>query len=312
MPIVRSAFRPAWWLPGPHLQTLWPRLMPTPALPPTRRERLELPDGDFVDVVCTLGDGPLVAVFHGLQGSVQSPYAAGLLAGLERAGLRAVLMHFRGCSGEPNRLPRAYHAGDTADIRHVVGLLRPKAAVGFSLGGNALLKYLGEEGLACNLRVAIAVSPPLVLSVGADRLRQGFSRLYQRHLLNLLKAAARRKQLPLPAGVDLERTWAARDFWQFDDAWTAPLHGFRNVHHYFDECSARRWLGRIAVTTHILHSRDDPFYTPAVLPTADELPPHVNLELSEAGGHVGFVQTGGRPWLDERIPALLRASLDAP
>lgn len=312
MPIVPSAFRPAWWLPGPHLQTLWPRLSRTPALPPTRRERVELPDGDFVDLAWTCGNGPLVVVFHGLQGSLRSPYAAGLLAALDRAGFRAVLMHFRGCSEEPNRLPRAYHAGDTGDIRHIIGLLQPKAAVGFSLGGNALLKYLGEEGAACTLRAAVAVSPPLVLSVGADRLRQGFSRVYQRHLLGLLKSAARRKQQPLPPGVSLERTLASNDFWQFDEAWTAPLHGFRNVRHYFDECSARHWLGRIAVATHILHSRDDPFYTPAVLPTAAELPPHVTLELSEAGGHVGFVQAGGRPWLDERIPALLRASLDPP
>jgi hypothetical protein len=309
MPIVPSAFRPAWWLPGPHLQTLWPRVARQPVPPPVRCERLELPDGDFVDLAWTLGSGPLVAVFHGLQGSLQSPYAAGVLGALDRAGMRAVLMHFRGCSGAPNRLARAYHSGDTGDIGHLMAQVRPQAAVGFSLGGNALLKYLGEQGDACGLQAAVAVSPPLVLSVGADRLRQGFSRLYQHHLLDLLKAAAQAKSVPLPPGIDRARMRAARDFWQFDDAWTAPLHGFADVHQYYAQSSARPFLRHIAVPTQVLHSRDDPFYTPAVLPDAGELSPQVTLELSERGGHVGFVQAGGRSWLDQRIVQLLHQQL---
>lgn len=314
--ITKSPFRPAWWLPGPHLQTLWPRFARQRPRTPTRRERLDLPDGDFVDLDWTLGSaGPLVCVFHGLAGSIDSPYAGGILTALHDAGMRAVLLHFRGCSGEPNRLARAYHSGDTGDIRFLVETLRqrgeqgPLGGIGFSLGANALLKYLGEEGERCPLQAAVAVSPPLVLSVGADTLRRGFARVYQRYLLRQLQAAAQAKAHLLPATVDLQKVLQARDFWAFDDAFTAPLHGFRDVHQYYADASSRPWLGRIAVPTLIVNSRDDPFWTPAVLPEPHELGLRVTLELSARGGHVGFVQGDGQSWLDVRLPTWLAATL---
>ena len=292
---------------------------------PTRRERLELPDGDFVDLDWTLGtgqetqgsDSPLVCVFHGLAGSIASPYAAGIVAALQRHGMRAVFLHFRGCSGEPNRLARAYHSGDTADIGFLVETLVARgekllAAIGFSLGANALLKYAGESALKCRFRAVVAVSPPLVLAVGANTLRRGFARVYQNYLLGQLKqnAATKARQHP-NCEVDWSQVQAARDFWQFDDAMTAPLHGFRDVHHYYAASSSRQFLAAIQVPTLIIHSRDDPFWTPAVLPTAQELAPSVTLELSERGGHVGFVQRDGSSWVDVRAPFWIREQVAA-
>ena len=314
--IVASNFQPAWWLPGPHAQTLWPRLAPVPPCPPTRRERLELPDGDFVDLDWTLGNaGPLVCVFHGLAGSLASPYARGILTALHHAGMRAVFMHFRGCSGVPNRLPRAYHSGETGDIDFLVQTLGNRGeqvlgAIGFSLGANALLKYVGEQGAACPLRAAVAVSPPLVLQVGANTLRTGFARVYQNYLLGQLKASAQAKAALHPnCGVDWHKVQQASDFWQFDDAFTAPLHGFRDVDHYYAASSSRQFLRHVAVPTLIIHTKDDPFWTPAVLPAPEELAPEVTLELSDRGGHVGFVQGDGRCWVDRRAPEFLAQSL---
>lgn len=315
-----SDFQPAWWLPGPHLQTLWPALCRR--LPPVgvRRERLELADGDFVDLDWSLNPaGPVVVILHGLEGSSASGYARGLLAAAVRRGWRAVVLHFRGCSGQPNRLARSYNAGDTVDLAAVVEELRrrepatPLAAVGYSLGGNVLLKWLGETA-CCPLAAAAAVSVPLVLDLAAQRLQRGFSRLYQRHLLRNLKAAYRRKfrhrtDLPLPlAGLA-----GLRDFYAFDDRVTAPLHGYAGVHDYYARASCRQYLKNIRTPTLILHALDDPFMRPAVVPAAAELSPWVILELSRHGGHVGFV-AGGLPWrprywLEERIPAFLAGPL---
>ncbi|MCB9760315.1 MAG: hydrolase [Alphaproteobacteria bacterium] len=310
-----AGFRPAWWLPGPHAQTLWPHLFRRPRRPPTRRERLELPDGDFVDLDWTpREDGPLVAVFHGLEGSIDSSYASGVLGALHEAGLRAVLMHFRGCSGEPNRLPRGYHSGDTGDIRHLLGVLRgrfpdtPLGAVGYSLGGNALLCTLGEDGADAPLQAAAAVSVPLVLREAADRLKRGFSRVYGAHLLRSLKAsAAARLTGRDDHPVDLAAVQASRDFWELDDRLTAPLHGFADVHDYYARSASRQHLGAVRVPTLVVHSADDPFLTPAVIPEPHELSDAVRFELSRAGGHVGFVSgripLRPRYWLDERLVA---------
>lgn len=198
--IEPADFRPAWWLPGPHAQTLWPVLCRRRPRVPLRRERLELPDGDFLDLDWTRGEqGPIVLVVHGLEGSSDSHYAAGMLAAADRRGWRGVVMHFRSRSGEPNRLARSYCAGDTADIAHVVDRLHqrqpatPLAVVGYSLGGNALLKWLGETANDPPLRAAVAVSVPFLLEDTARRLGKGFSRLYQWHLLDKLKRGYRDK-----------------------------------------------------------------------------------------------------------------------
>jgi len=326
--IVTSSFRPAWWLPGPHLQTLWPSLIRPRPQPALRRERLELPDGDFLDLDWTPGtSGPLVLVLHGLEGSVHSHYAAGIMRALHARGLRAVLMHFRGCSGEPNRLARSYHSGETGDVNHVATELRrrhpdiPLAGVGYSLGGNVLLKWLGETGGDNPLAQAVAVSVPLRLDRAADRLEQGASRLYQAYLLRSLRRSVGRKfrSRELSAPLALHELRRLRTFRAFDNAVTAPLHGFRDAHDYYARSSSRPFLGDIQVPTLILQAEDDPFLTRDALPDEQELAPAVTLELSPRGGHVGFV-TGRWPWrprywLEERIVEqlhpLMRTGLSA-
>ena len=321
--IVTSSFRPAWWLPGPHLQTLWPNVVRRRPRPALRRERLELPDGDFLDLDWTPGtSGPLVLVLHGLEGSVHSHYAAGILQTLHGRGLRAVLMHFRGCSGEPNRLPRGYHSGETGDIAHVVGVLQrrypetPLAGLGYSLGGNVLLKWLGETGDDNPLRTAVAVSVPFRLDRAADRLEHGASRLYQAHLLRSLRRSIRRKfaggELDPPLALDELRH--LRTFRAFDDAVTAPLHGFADADDYYTRASSRPFLRRIRVPTLLLQAADDPFLTPDALPEESELAPAVTLELSARGGHVGFVAGRwpgrARYWPEERIGEHFEALAD--
>ncbi len=313
-----SSFRPAWWLPGPHLQTLWPALVRRRPRLASRQQRLELPDGDFLDLARLPGDGPRVLLLHGLEGSIASHYAGTLMARLAQQGMEPVLMHFRGCSGEPNRLPRGYHSGETGDLEWVIEALQRgdgkpvSAAVGFSLGGNVLLKWLGERSGDCPLHTAVAVSVPFRLADSARRMERGLSRLYQAHLMQRMKAAYRQKfeHIPSPLEVDLE---ALRSFRQFDQAITAPLHGFRDADDYYVRASSRPWLRRIAVPTLVLHALDDPFMYPETVPGDDELSPAVTLELSRHGGHVGFV-AGALPWrprywLEERIAAHLDRAL---
>jgi uncharacterized protein len=294
-----SAFRPAWWLPGAHLQTLWPSLArPRPKLA-LRRERVELQDGDFIDLALGTGHGPTVVVIHGLEGDLNSHYARSTLAAIASAGLRPVFMHLRGCSGEPNRLPRAYHSGASEDLAAVLDYLArgpggpPLAAVGFSLGGNLLLKYLGDTAEPM-VRSAVAISVPFVLRDAMLRLNYGLSRLYRRHLLERVKAAYRRKRAAMPelANLDLD---AMQDFFDFDDQVTAPLNGFAGADDYYARCSCRPFLYRITTRTLILHALDDPFMFPHSVPRPHELGPGVRLELSRHGGHVGFV-SGSLPW----------------
>lgn len=314
--IIRSAFRPAWWLPGPHLQTLYPSLFRPPQPPPVERQQLELPDGDFLHLDWTRPQpGPLVLVLHGLEGSIQSHYAAGILGALAGAGLQAVLMHFRGCSGEPNRLLRSYHSGETGDIGYVVEQLvacdpqRPIVVIGYSLGGNALLKWLGETGDKAPVATAIAVSVPFDLSRAAARLDAGLSRIYQRHLINKLHRSVRAKAACMDYPVSSRELARLRSFRIFDDRLTAPIHGFRNADHYYQESSCGQYLQGIERPTLILHSRDDPFLPARAIPTESQLSPSVTLELSDHGGHVGFVDgTPAKPgfWLERRICAHLR------
>jgi hypothetical protein len=288
--------------------------------PPLRRERLELPDGDFVDLDWTLNDsGPIVVLFHGLEGSSRSHYARAMLDVLPRHGFRAVLMHFRGCSGEPNRLPRAYHSGDTGDIDFLVRTLRrrepntPLAAIGYSLGGNALLKWLGEQGENAPLTAAVAVSVPFLLHESSRHLNRGFARIYQRKLMQSLRDSVRRKAAHHAPPVLLDALDRMRSFFDFDNQITGPLHGFRDAVHYYTSSSSRQYLNRIRIPTLIVHARNDPFMPPTVIPDRSELPPCVRLDLHAHGGHVGFV-SGGMPWrprywLDTRIPVWLRSLL---
>jgi predicted alpha/beta-fold hydrolase len=319
MPLLESRFRPAWWLRGSHAQTLWPAMFRRRPRLDIEWERLELDDGDFLDLAWhgPVG-GPVVLIFHGLQGSLRSHYAGGLMQRLAKSGMRSCLVHFRGCSGEPNRLPISYHSGKTDDPQRVLEHIAeatgapPFAAVGVSLGGNVLLKWLGEQGANSPLERAAALSVPFDLAACARRLEYGFSRLYQRHLVRSLQSDYRRKfaRLASPLQVDVG---ALDSFRLFDDRVTAPLHGFAGADDYYARCSSRRFVGRIRVPTLILHARDDPFMFGDTAPGPDELAECVWLEQAARGGHVGFV-AGTLPWLaryyaEERIAEWLGAGL---
>jgi predicted alpha/beta-fold hydrolase len=301
MPAIRSAYRPAWWLRNAHAQTLWPAVMRRRNAPTVRWERLELDDGDFLDLAWHgPRDAPVVLFLHGLEGSLESHYAGGIMQALASAGLQTCMMHFRNCGREPNRLPISYHSGKTDDPQRVLEHIAatcgspPTGAVGISLGGNVLLKWLGEQGEHSALRRAVAVSVPFRLEQAARRLEDGGSRLYKRHLLRAMRASYRRKfaRMPSPLNVDIDRL---DTFFAFDDAVTAALHGFDGVDDYYARCSSRQFLPSIRVPTLILHASDDPFMYPETAPDVSELPDQVTLELTPRGGHIGFVD-GSTPW----------------
>jgi predicted alpha/beta-fold hydrolase len=291
---------PSLWLRNPHVQTLWPKLFrPRPALP-LIRERIELADGDFIDLSrVENASGPQVLLLHGLEGNLESHYARPVLACLREAGFAPVFMHLRGASGEPNRSLRTYHSGASDDLAEVLARLgqdgRPvAAAIGFSLGGNLLLKYLGEAGEHSLLRAAMAVSVPFELADAARRLEQGGSRLYQHYLLSRLKRSFLNKfaHQPRPFRVDLDRIATLR---QYDQLVTAPLNGFAGADDYYTRCSSMGFLPRITTPTLILHSIDDPFMYPHNVPDKARVGPGVRLAIQPHGGHVGFVD-GRVPW----------------
>lgn len=302
----RDDFRPAWWLPGPHAQTLGARLLRSRAgEAELRRERVELPDGDFLDLDFTDGESgsPLVVVLHGLEGSARSTYALEMYRALRARDIQAVGLNFRSCSGELNRAPRLYHSGETGDLAFIIGLLakrfpgRPIGAVGFSLGGNVLLKYLGEMGLPPPrpIRAAAAISVPFDLSAGARHLERGFSRAYRRYLVRKLQRKTRAKAALLRDRISMLDALAARTFEEFDDAATARLHGFRDAQDYYTQSSSGRYLVAIRAPTLLIHSADDPFLPAAAVPHAAVLSnPVIAAEFTEHGGHVGFVS--GPPW----------------
>lgn len=318
--IIRSQFKPAWWLPGPHLQTLWPSLVRRRANPALTQRRIELADGDFIDLAIGTNPGARVLLIHGLEGNLASHYAGNLVAALAEAGFQPVFMHLRGCSNEPNRLDRAYHSGATEDLAEVLAALSkdregaPFAVVGFSLGANLLLKYLGETERPL-LALGIAVSVPFMLRDAMLRLDIGFSRIYRGYLMRKLKAGLLRKFAgrPFPLDVDLD---AVSDFNTFDDRITAPLNGFAGVFDYYSRASCRQFLPRIDTPTLIIQAIDDPFMFPTTLPWEHELGSGIMLELSDSGGHVGFV-AGARPWrphywLESRILAFLTEHQSTP
>ncbi len=316
-------FVPPRGLANAHIQTLLPRMLPRPRLSRSV-EILELPDGDFVELNWAQPapndpQAPLFVLFHGLEGSFASPYARWLLATASLSGWRAVLMHFRGCGSQPNRLPRAYHSGDTADAYWLFAELSrryPKAlkvAAGVSLGGNMLLKLVAEQGGdGLDLAGAIVVSAPLDLAASADSLSRGFARLYERHLLKALRCKVRDRLMrdELPLALDVAALMRLDSLRAYDDAVTAPLHGFRNAADYYRRASAGHLLGSIELPTLIVHANDDPFM-PANL--FDNLPPPsdaVRLEIARHGGHVGFMEWRDgrlRPWLARRLAHELSA-----
>lgn len=307
------------WLPGPHAQTLWP-LLRKPALPDYRRERWDTPDGDFVDLDWIDGPSgaPLLVLFHGLEGSSHSHYARSLMHAVAGTNWRGVVVHFRGCSGEPNRLARAYHSGDSTEVDWVLRRLTtpgPVFAVGVSLGGNALLKWLGETGTeaCCLIRAAAAISAPVDLAASDASLASGFNRVYARHFLNKLIPKALDKLQQFPGLYHAGRVRAARSFHEFDDIVTAPLHGFRNANDYYARCSAGQFLPRVRVATLLLNALNDPFLPAFALPSQEQLASSITIETPEQGGHVGFVSgtfPGKLDWLPERVLAFFRQQID--
>ncbi len=295
MPVIKSRFRPAWWLRGAHAQTLWSNFFRIKPRLTIKWQRVELPDGDFIDLAWSgPEDGRTVLLLHGLEGSISSDYTVGLMGELNRRGFRTCLMHFRGCSREPNRLPEWYHSGKTSDPQLILELLKDQmsidiyAAVGFSLGGNVLLKWLGEQGVSASLQRAAVMSVPFLLEQCAQRMNQGLSRIYQRHLVSTMRRSYKEKfaSIASPLKVDID---ALNTFREFDDQVTAPVHGFKGADDYYSRSSSRQFIPRICVPTLILHAVDDPFMFPYTPPRTDELPENVWLELPEHGGHVGFI-----------------------
>jgi hypothetical protein len=303
------------WLPGGHLQTLYPTLFLRGPQVAYRRERWELDDGDFLDAdwVDGAADAPLLVLFHGLEGSSASPYARSLMRAAKRRGWRGVVVNFRGCSGEPNRLPRAYFAGDSAEIGSVLARLRKRFpdtmlhAVGISLGGNALLKWLGEAGSTAGRFVAsaAAVSAPLDMNAAGAALDRGFNRrVYTAHFLATLKKKSLAKAARFPGLLDTEAIRAATTFREFDTLVTARLHGFRDAEDYWTRASSKPLLRCIAVPTLALNAQNDPFLPAPALPRTQEVSSSVSLLQPATGGHVGFPDgafPGHVDWLPQRI-----------
>jgi predicted alpha/beta-fold hydrolase len=326
MPSLTATFRPATGLSNPHLQTLWgPLWRKLPNLQ-RHRERLWLADGDFLDLDWHgphQPAAPLVLVLHGLTGSSSSPYVKGLQQALQARGWASVAVNWRGCSGEPNLLARSYHSGASEDLAEIIRHLRaqrplaPLYAVGYSLGGNVLLKYLGESGTASQLEAAVAVSVPFRLDQCADRIGLGFSKLYQAHFMREMLAYVQDKQRHFRTHgqhdrlAEIERLGSLRNlrtFWDFDGKVTAPLNGFDGVHDYYRRASSRYYLGENRTPTLIIHASDDPFVFDHSLPSASELAPQTQFELHARGGHVGFVDGSLRNpgyYLERRIPQWL-------
>ncbi|HSG75648.1 MAG TPA: alpha/beta fold hydrolase [Burkholderiales bacterium] len=298
-----SAYHAPWWLPGGHLQTVYSALGPAPRIA-WRRERWDTPDGDFIDLDWAEGGrGPLLALFHGLEGGSSSHYARKVAAQAQRRGWRCVVPHFRGCSGEANRHARAYHSGDSAELDWILRRLRPDFAAGVSLGGNVLLKWLGEQGAAAAqlVRRAAAVSAPVDLAASGHALDRTLNRwLYAAHFLTTLKPKALAKISQHALAIDATRVSRARTLHEFDDLVTAPLHGFRDADDYWARAASGPWLERIRVPTLVLNAMNDPFLPHAALAAAARrASPDVVLEFPATGGHAGFPGRGH--WLARRV-----------
>lgn len=326
-----TPFSPHPLLKNCHVQTLWTRLARYRPSGHFHWSCFPLPDGDFIDLawsdspqICLEdADTPLLIIFHGLEGSVHSAYADHLMNYAKAHGWHAVTMHFRGCSGRLNRTHRAYHSGDTADARYLLKTFnslttKPLYTAGFSLGGNMLVKLLGESP-ELKIEKAVCVSAPLALSSSSSRIDQGFSRVYRTHLLDSLKQKVLiKKQRGLLQGqIDISERQLRRivNFRTFDDRVTAPLHGFHGAADYYEQCSGLRFLPDIKHSLLIIHAADDPFTSAESIPQPGSYPSNVHHELSAHGGHVGFITSvNGRPgfWLSQRIFSYFTAATRSP
>lgn len=323
MPIVHdSSYRCPPGLGNGHVQTIVARIGRRVDPVPYRRERIDTPDGDFLDLDWSrVGSRRLAVICHGLEGSSAGAYVVGMARALNDAGFDALAWNYRGCSGEMNRTARFYHSGATDDLTAVLAHATPGYAqivlVGFSLGGNLVLKHAGEQGAGIDPRIhrIVAFSVPCDLGAAARALSSGFSRVYLARFLTSLKRKIEAKRHLLPPHINTRDYGAIRTFGDFDDRFTAPLHGFRDAHDYWETCSSKRFLSAIRVPSLIVNARNDPFLTDDCLPYEQaRSSPWVFLEVTEAGGHVGFmsgnVRFRGRWWTEKRALAFIEAPLD--
>lgn len=301
-------YSPAWWIPGGHLQTLWGKLFRRQVPAPTTLERWDTADGDFVELhrLGAQPGAPRLLLLHGLEGTVRSHYAQGLLNEAASRGWGADLLIFRSCGSEMNRTRRFYHSGETTDTAFVLERISkefpdsPLALAGVSLGGNVLLKFLGERGsdLPPQLKAAAAISVPFDLSRSARRINRGLSRLYQRFFLNSLRRKAQKKAERFPDLAPASGIAGLRTLEDFDNLITGPLHGFRDAQDYYERSSSLPWLKRIKLNTLLLSAIDDPMLPPEVLDEVREVArrnPALHLEFADRGGHAGFI-AGSIPW----------------
>ncbi|HTH74143.1 MAG TPA: alpha/beta fold hydrolase [Trinickia sp.] len=318
--LVELLYNPPRWLPTSHAQTIVPALFARRPTVAYRRERWDTPDDDFIELdwLAYPGgpggapalDAPLFVLFHGLEGSSDSHYARVLMASARALGWHGVVPHFRSCSGPLNLAPRFYHLADSAEVDWVLHRLHamhrgPIVVAGVSLGGNVLLRWLGERGAdASFVAAAAAISTPLDVHAGGRALSQGFALVYTMSFLKTLKRKALSKLEQYPGLFDREAVLACRTMYEYDNVVTAPIHGFRNTEEYWTRATTRPLLPDVVVPTLVLNARNDPFLPSAALPTRAEVSPFIELDQPEAGGHVGFM-TGPFPgridWLPRRI-----------
>jgi uncharacterized protein len=323
---MTDPYIPAWWLPGPHTMTLWGKFFRATADLPVHEEQWKTPDDDEVTLVRLPArpDAPRLLVLHGLEGSAESHYARGMLTEAHRRGWGADVLVFRTCDGRLNRVRRTYHSGETTDLDLVVRRIveefpgTPIGVAGVSLGGNVLLKWLGEPGarIPDTVRVAAAISTPYDLARSSDWISQGFIRLYERSFLRSLKKKAIAKLVDFPDIGSAARVRASQTLRQFDDAFTAPAHGFRDAADYYERSSSIRSLSSIRIPTLLLNARDDPFYPPEVLDDVARIAAgnaYLTLDFHARGGHVGFVEGRfphrPRYYIDRRLGEFFNAHL---
>jgi predicted alpha/beta-fold hydrolase len=318
MPELISKFRPAWWLPGPHLPTIWGKMVRKRPPVHDRLERIATPDGDHVTLVRMgriVPGVPHLFVLHGLEGKISAKYAHGMLDQARELGWSGDMLMFRTCDGEVNSARRFYHSGETTDLDLVIRRLIAEHAdirlmtCGVSLGGNVLLKWLGEQGANVPVQIerAAAVSVPFDLEAGARLMENGFARVYVRHFLATLVAKTVKKLERYPDLCDIAKLRRARTFFEFDDLLTGPLHGFTGAHDYYTRSSSIHFLDAIRVPTLLMSAWNDPFLPRSVLNEVRSIAmrnAHLFVDFPEAGGHVGWV--AGQPWsqryfMEERV-----------
>lgn len=315
-----ETFKAAWWLPEGHSQTLWRKFTYKQVIT-RQRQRIELEDGDFIDIDWALKPSaddkkPITLILHGLCGCSSSPYVVALQKLLTEQSLASVAMNFRGCSGEINRLARAYHSGASSDLQEVFNCIAaeypntPINVVGYSLGANVILKWLGENESVEQVAAAVAVSPPFRLADCSKAMLAGPGSMYGGYFFKQLTLDLEAKKAHFrSSGTDVERALlnslpdlnSNHSLWDFDDLVTAPLHGFANAQDYYDRCSSAVFLAAIKTPTLIIHSQNDPIIPAAVVPAASSLPSNIQLELYKKGGHVGFISGLTNNWLERRI-----------